>query len=458
MNSPKRKREDEDVENESDKEEQENKKARVEGEKPLLEILIEDDREPEITIPPTLTQQIETDIGPLMPQDPSKPSPFFIKVFIFCHGGLNIKTKTPSKLNPPQGCTTQFCTPTHNTGLSTESFRYIQKFSDQDSAQYFVNLNVKYTYANAGSGVNMKFDVGTVYVGDVNLFFNTPGTYAGMPVALEKLNAKEMIDRDEDFVELHSKQVWPRPGLERYLSLEQKQSFSRVSFLDYAVGRPLTQKDKEEEYEKRFIHINGRVSLLVDKTYQTTSAEYKKIKGYQGIMRTFGKQIQSNHAFRITMVVGMLNKGRIVTKSYNLLPLYTGIPHEFLEAKQGLLDDLDESKELINRYFAKISKSYFEFKGEQYFEIKTRDILELLRGLFNLTRTRIEFYDKTCCNIQNVNLRAKDCLKNMLNISKLLEVVNTYLRSNDIAFGKRKSKRKKRKSKRKLKTPRKNKG
>ena len=392
-------------------------------------------REPEIIsekpekieIKTSLKEEIKSIVHPRQ-NNPANPAPLFIKVFVLCHAGLNINTIESDRR------VDIFETPGKR---KNKSFKYTQDIEDNNSV---VTLNVNYSDDNA----NIPFEVKTVYVDDLKFFLNTPGTYAGLPTCSNHSNFGRYIERVENFFLQHK--IVPcsdiiSDGLDVSAGpLQKKVYMQKESKLDYVSGYPIrTMHEREKIYDDSFRCINNQVSLLVDKQYQTISRDLDSINSLKGTDKSLG-----SNACRIVMTVGMHEE---VAQDYILLPFYEEKEFEYAKLKLSL----ENPGKDVDEYFEKIKNSHFiDADGNNCIETSTSDIIKLIGNLYNLENTRIEFYDASCCDIETIdfNPRGKRTSCELRNVSKILEVVNTYLRGNDIAFGKRKSKRK---SKRKLK-------
>jgi len=385
------------------------------------EIISEKESE-KIEIKSSLKEEIKSIVHPRQ-NNPANPAPLFIKVFVLCHAGLNINT-----VESDDRRVDIFETPSKR---KNRSFKYTQDIEDNNS---IVTLNVNYSDDN----VNIPFEVKTVYVDDLKFFLNTPGTYAGLPTCSNHSNFGTYIERVENFFLQHKNVPCSdiiSDGLDISAGpLQKKVYMQKDSKLDYVSGYPIrTMHEREKIYDESFRCINNQVSLLVDKQYQTISRDLDSINSLKG------KSLGSN-ACRIVMTVGMQH----MTQDYILLPFYEEKEFEDAKIKLSL-----ENPGKVEEYFEKIKNSHFiDADGNNCIETSTSDIIKLLENLYNLENTRIEFYDASCCDIETIDFNppGKRTSCELRNVSKLLEVVNTYLRGNGIAFGKHKRTVRKRKS------------
>lgn len=372
----------------------------------------------------SIKEIIETELGfdKMKQIRGTKFSPKSIKIFAFCHGELLIESgEIPENLIPLplqiEGVESVFV----KTGVVSE---ITHKYSDEALTFEMSISHVQEEY---------YFSINAIYMGYLNFILHTPGSCAGLPTIIgdggrelhEELIHKVLADEEDNFQTI---------GISE---LQNKTYLCEGPLSELGYCQTDSNETLEEVYDKNFLSTNGPVSLIVDKLYQTKSSEY--IDGMN-----YGKMV---------MFVEHVIDGKSEYLKYDLLPFNQRDDIENAKTALKVPNYCVDQDNAVDEYFSKFY--LLSNDTDSYACVKTSDVITLLQKLFYLKNTKIELYDSACLSVRDIPLinmtYVKEDYDELLKkreeelpfFTSVIMRLNSYLRKNDISFGKRKTRKSK---------------
>jgi len=383
---------------------------------------------------PTLSEKIRENL--VARNTMSSISPTSIKIFIICHGSLKIITQDIArpfenqsdmekrKKNMPKEL--RSLPESFSVFADTENPRNYSEVIARLDGPFQSNYNLQVSYKEEGNF--FQFHVPVLYTGDLDMNFHTAGCYAGLPVTRGS-SIKKILDKTKN----------PSiSGIPTFTGDDTeiiKKHFAARKFMDY-----LPSENKTDAFDRLISSSTKKVSLMADKNYSNQNNDRVNLENEQQILMIVeldGRQIEIEILPRVNPSI----PNTLTTSQPNIdmdkVALEFALKGEF---SGKFSKEMDYKEEAIDKYI-KNMKLNIGTKSIGL-SITRKDILNLLRSLFNLSQTKIDWYESSCNTIKSVKINKEGPRPEteVEIVSSALSVINTYLKNNDIAFGKTKRK------------------